>query len=79
MQWDVGRTGLVPQGTELIEHQLHTDPHEFHQLGVGAFVRLGSLFGVHGNVCDLGQVAHDLTDVTGQACFVLDDARSEAV
>ena len=57
---------MVPQGTELIEHQLHTDPDEFDQLGVGTLIRFGSLFGVHGNMCDFGQVAHDLTDVTRQ-------------
>jgi len=50
---------LIAQGAELIEHQLHTDPDEFDQLCVGAFVRFGSLFGVHGNMCDFGQVTHD--------------------
>ncbi len=79
MQGHVRWGWLITQRAELIEHELNTHAYELDQLRVGTLVGFGTLAIIHGNMCDLGQVAHDLTDVPRQSRLILDDTRAEAV
>jgi len=66
-------------GGQLLEQQLDAHPHEFHQLRVGALVRLLLLAGVDPGARDLGEVAHDLPNLPRQLARVRDGTGAQAV
>src|SRR5689334_11523204 len=48
-----GNRLLTARGRELHEQQLHTDAHEFHDLGERDLVLFGLLAGIHAYMSDL--------------------------
>ena len=57
----------LAQRLELIEYQLHAHAHELHQFRQRRFVGFRAVGGVDAGARDLGQVAHDLAQIAGQA------------
>jgi hypothetical protein len=74
----VAAFGMGAKRLVLLENELHAYPHELDELGVGVFV---GFFGVGADtrMRDLGEIAHDLADVSGKAACVVDAGRTEAI
>ena len=70
---------MITQGAELLENQLHTDPHKLHQLGIRTFVRLQALVAVDPDTRDFRQIPHDFPDLAGQAACILNGAAAQTV
>ena len=58
-----GHGVALTQWLELIEYQLHPDPHELHQLRKGRFVGLDGVGIVDIGMRDLCQIAEDFAQI----------------
>ena len=66
VQQSFGPWAFPAQRFQFIEQQLYPGAYELHELGIGPFVRLEALGAVGGDMRDLGEVPHHLTDIAGQ-------------
>ena len=73
------RIDLLAQRQQFFEHDLGRDPDELHQFRIGLFVGLVGVRVIAGGARDLGEVAHDFTDIAVQGLEVGDMSGPQAI